>query len=69
MNLKPCPLCGGKAIIKKETLSDGRCSYDDWLIRCSKCDLSLQRAADNYYGRDVYMQEEAITDWNKRIGE
>ncbi len=69
MKLKPCPLCGGKAEIMIDVGCDGRCTYDDWLIRCSECDLQLHRAADNYYGRDAYTQEEAIADWNKRTGE
>lgn len=68
MKLKPCPLCGGRAEIMIDVGNDGQCIYDDWLIRCSKCDLQLHRAADNYYGRDAYTQEEAIADWNKRIG-
>lgn len=69
MKLKPCPLCGGRAKIMIDVRNDGRCTYDDWLIRCSECDLQLHRAADNYYGRDAYTQEEAIADWNKRTGE
>ena len=49
--LKPCPFCGGKAII------DG-CDDTLWIVICKKCNASIGYK---------YTKEEAIEEWNWRI--
>lgn len=66
--LKPCPFCGESKYItfKKDSIPDGQCHYYDWVIRCEKCHIKMNIAADNWYGRNYYTEEEAIEFWNKR---
>lgn len=65
--LKPCPLCGNKKIkFKKQSFSEGYCSYEDYIIRCSSCGLELRMAADNYYERYFYSEEQVVDRWNRR---
>ena len=66
--LKPCPFCGESKYItfKKDSIPDGQCHYYDWVIRYEKCHVRMNIAADNWYGRNYYTEEEAIEFWNKR---
>lgn len=66
MKLKICPFCGGSPKIERFMCPDGRCHYFDWRISCTSCPANMQIAADNYYGRDYYTEEEAIEFWNRR---
>ena len=49
--LKPCPFCGGKAII------DG-CDETLWIVICKKCDASIGYKET---------EQEAIEAWNSRV--
>ena len=49
--LKPCPFCGGEAII------DG-CDETLWIVICKECNASIGYKET---------KEEAIEAWNKRI--
>lgn len=49
--LKPCPFCGGEAII------DG-CDGGVWIVICNKCDASIGCKET---------EREAIEEWNLRI--
>ena len=51
VKLKPCPFCGGKAII------DG-CDDTLWIVICKKCDASI-----GYKETEC----EAIDAWNSRV--
>lgn len=66
--LKPCPFCGNKDItIKKVSNNAGMDgSYDNWLIKCGVCFAEMNIPADNFYEREYYTEEEAITMWNYR---
>lgn len=66
MELKICPFCGGRPKIEQVMCPDGQCHYFDWRISCNSCPATMQIAADNYYGRDYFTEEEAIEIWNRR---
>ena len=66
MRTKSCPFCGGEVEVRLDSVMDGNCHYYDWLIRCKSCPAQMNVAADNYYGRDSYTEEQAIEFWNKR---
>lgn len=70
--LKPCPFCGGEAKMKLSSFSGGgfgEGSYDDWLISCTKCQCRMKIAADGWYDREYYTEQQAVAIWNKRIGD
>jgi Lar family restriction alleviation protein len=66
MKLKTCPFCGGDSKIQKISYMDGYCHYYDWTISCNSCPATMQIAADNYYEREYFTEEEAIGFWNRR---
>jgi Lar family restriction alleviation protein len=54
-DLKPCPFCGGEAVLSCN--DDARCiSY----VLCSQC---------NVRGPSRIEKDDAIAQWNERIGE
>lgn len=53
--LKPCPFCGGKAIIRNEDYAI--------FVECTKC---YARSGQEL---DCNCKEELIERWNKRVGE
>lgn len=65
MNLVPCSLCGGEAVIRKVERIDGFCHYEDLMIYCKKCGTAMGFPADGYYGREFFSKDEAIAEWNK----
>ena len=68
IELKPCPFCGGNASIKKVAYSYGMDgSYYEWHIGCTRCSANIEIAADNFYGRKSYTEEEAAAKWNRRV--
>ena len=65
--LKSCPLCGGDMKLEKIIESYGMDgSYSNWKLSCTKCGMTKEYAADNFYGRKYSTKEEVIDDWNKR---
>lgn len=69
-NLKKCPFCGGEAKIKQMTFDGGMDGcYVDWIVSCTVCRATIDRPADNFYGRKVCTEEDVIRDWNKRVEE
>lgn len=57
--LKPCPFCGGRAVIQKFDYG-GFLRNDECRIVCTCCRLTMD------YGADKAV---AIRYWNRRIGE
>lgn len=56
LSLKPCPFCGGEAILVKDF-----CSYKDWnYVRCEGCGVMTSVAIDAYSAIDL---------WNTRVEE
>lgn len=54
--LKPCPFCGGEAVLKKH-----HNRFIDWFsVSCNKCHISQ---TGNYFGFGF----EAIEAWNRRV--
>lgn len=54
LTLKPCPFCGGEAILVKDFSS-----FKDWTyVRCQECGASVA-VVDNPY--------RAIENWNRRV--
>lgn len=68
MKIVPCKLCGGEAAIRKVERSDPPCRYSDWYIYCTKCGCHFSVAADGYYGRDYWTEEQVIQRWNDLHG-
>lgn len=66
--LRPCPFCGNKDITIKKVSHNGGFgeNYENWLIKCGVCFAEMNIPADNFYGREYYTEEEAITMWNYR---
>lgn len=58
MELKPCPFCGGKAILVHDQVGLGA-SY----IRCGKCGLESVHFIKSF---EVASDYEAIDYWNRR---
>ena len=65
--LKPCPFCGGQAKIQKIMETDPPVHFYDWVVSCTSCYATMQMAADNYYGREYYTEEEVVEQWNRRV--
>lgn len=75
--LKPCPFCGGKAVIMSgEYHSDG---WEKMLIGCTRCDARLEAETqhlmierENEYGQKVIVNTSivispgAVEQWNRR---
>ena len=58
MELKPCPFCGGKAILDHDYAGNGM-SY----IRCEKCGLESVHFIKSF---EVASDDQAIKYWNRR---
>ena len=58
MELKPCPFCGGKALLAHDHAGNGA-SY----IRCENCGLESVRFIKSF---EVASDEQAIKFWNRR---
>lgn len=58
-NLKPCPFCGGKAVLAVD---------NGFRVLCSKCGAQTEKRFDSYNGlTDVScVVLEAIDAWNRR---
>lgn len=65
--LKPCPFCGGDAILCKNLMPNGDDSYETIHVECQVC----RSKTDSYFRytfkgpKDVY--EAAIDAWNRRV--
>ena len=56
LTLKPCPFCGGEAILVKDFSS-----FKDWTyVRCKECGAATSVSGNAY---------KAIELWNKRVEE
>lgn len=67
--LKPCPCCGGRAVIEENRKNDGYCSYNTLRVRCCECGLQTNSfISDGYYG-SKHSPEEVAELWNKRVKE
>ena len=58
MELKPCPFCGGNALLAHDHAGLGA-SY----IRCEKCGLESVHFIKSF---EVASDNQAIKDWNRR---
>jgi Lar family restriction alleviation protein len=56
--LKPCPFCGGKAMLYAKT---GLTTIGIYAIRCLKCNMG--------FGYTFATEELAIETWNRRVSE
>ena len=60
--LKPCPFCGGKAVLSHKTEWDEKCSY----VYCTTCSI---RTAGVPVSSEYSSDEKAVKVWNRREGE
>lgn len=64
--LKPCPFCGGEAVLKESRQPDGNCSYKCAIIKCQSCGCNTgYYTIDGYYGATTTIQD-TVNAWNKR---
>lgn len=64
--LKPCPFCGGEAVLCKDFRPDGNCHYDVAFVKCQSCGCATAAfITDGYYGVKTSVQD-AINAWNRR---
>ena len=61
IELKPCPFCGGKAIISSST-QDNR-----FFARCTRCAASIGVILYNGWRPTFNGREDAADAWNNRI--
>ena len=61
MDLKPCPFCGGKAILAHDLMGT-----DASYIKCEKCGLESIRFIKSF---EVASDYQAIKYWNRRVNE
>lgn len=59
MELKPCPFCGGNAILDHDCAGFGA-SY----IRCERCGLESVHFIKSF---EIASDEQAIKYWNRRV--
>lgn len=65
--LKPCPFCGGKAVIDTTIKPDGGCHYKVKFAKCKRCGAQTkEKICDGYYGEHC-SDEEIAELWNKRV--
>ncbi|WP_305116635.1 Lar family restriction alleviation protein [Acutalibacter muris] len=73
--LKPCPFCGGKAVVKTSSNSVDHFGMFSQLhsVCCSKCGATTAKTYKSEFRRDADGfhvicdgYEEAATDWNRR---
>ena len=65
--LKPCPFCGGEAEVGQVAHGSGMDDhFINWFIRCQKCGANIERAADDFYGREFFSAGEVMELWNRR---
>lgn len=65
--LKPCPFCGGDAIIDTATRPDGGCHYTVKYVKCQRCGAKTkEKICNGYYGEDCSDKEIAEL-WNRRM--
>ena len=68
LKLKTCPFCGkdrAKIVVKDKV--DGYVTYKSKKVECKSCGASsIERTCDGYYGL-YYTDEEAASDWNRRV--
>ena len=58
--------CGAKMHIDTHFISSGMDgSYKNWILRCPKCGIIKEYAADGFYGRKYFSTiEDVIDEWN-----
>ncbi|RKJ40204.1 restriction alleviation protein, Lar family [Acutalibacter sp. 1XD8-33] len=78
VELKSCPFCGGKAVVKTSSNSVDHCGLFSQLhsVSCSKCGATTSKTYKSEFRRDIDGfhvihdgYEEAATDWNRRATE
>ena len=64
-NLKPCPFCGGKAVLKQDSGFDYG-SYIYW-VECSGCGASSPRESSSPTSTGVVAAVLVAANWNGRV--
>ena len=68
--LKPCPFCGGEAIIKTGYNSRPEEGYEYYEVECKECFASVCGKSRNTYREDIGKAIfSAVDKWNNRTGE
>lgn len=72
IELKPCPFCGGKAVMTDGTYTEDRIGQKPASIECSKCGARIAIMLDNEYWYDNWdegkrrAREKLAARWNNR---
>ena len=59
VDLSPCPLCGGKAILKGYPLNHNYKEQIHWFVICKDCGYQTKK----FYGH----KEKAVKAWENRV--
>lgn len=59
--LKPCPFCGGEAVILSHTRIKRPWIYEYWRVGCKECGLRFPKYSET--------ESQAIDVWNRRAGD
>ena len=66
--LKPCPFCGGKAKLLKETIAVGMGATDTlYFVECTNCESSGKRFGLLDADTEKERKNLAILSWNRRV--
>ena len=58
--------CGSKMDIKTSRTYGMDGSYTNWTLRCPRCGIIKEYAADGFYGREYLSSiDNVINDWNR----
>ena len=65
--LKPCPFCGGEAILCKMLTPDGENTYETIHVECQLCRCQTSEYFSYTFNSQKDVYREAIDAWNRRV--
>lgn len=65
--LKPCPFCGGEAILCKDLNPDGHFAHKMVYVECNSCGCSTKHYRSSDDRRITTRVSDAINAWNRRV--
>lgn len=69
--LKPCPFCGGKAVVEAHGDSAFSDLIDGWVsVKCIECEVENQPHYVGFVNKEESeaIVQKSIAEWNRRVG-